>query len=233
MTKKQNLLIGLKKMKILLLEDELMLNSAIDEYLSGIGHMVDSFTDGQEALDAVHNNYDMLILDINVPTKSGFEILEELNGKNIFIPTIFITALVDIEDISKGYDLGCREYIKKPFHLEELGIKINQILKKDQNQTSHIKFSENYAYSKENKTLYFNNEPQMLTKKQLEIIHILALNINMIVDFERFREDIWDGENIDNPTIRAEISRLKKALKEDFIKNIRGLGYKVDRYYSA
>ena len=55
----------------------------------------------------------------------------------------------------------------------------------------------------------------------------------MIVDFERFREDIWDAEDIDNPTIRAEISRLKKALKEDFIKNIRGLGYKIDRYYSA
>ena len=76
-----------------------------------------------------------------------------------------------------------------------------------------MRLSENYAYSKENKTLYFNGEPQMLTKKQLEIIHILALNINMIVDFERFRMDIWDGENIDNPTIRAEISRLKKALK--------------------
>lgn len=220
-------------MKILLLEDELMLNSAITEYLAGIGHMVESFTDGQKVIDEVNSSFDLLILDINVPTKNGFEILAELNQKQIYIPTIYITALVDIEDISKGYELGCREYIKKPFHLEELGIKINQILKKDQSMTSHMRLSENYSYSKENKTLYFNSEPQMLTKKQLEIIHILALNINMIVDFERFRMDIWDGENIDNPTIRAEISRLKKALKEDFIKNIRGLGYKIDRYYSA
>jgi DNA-binding response OmpR family regulator len=96
-----------------------------------------------------------------------------------------------------------------------------------------MKLSENYSYSKTEKVLYFNNEAQNLTKKQLEIIHILALNINMIVDFERFRVDVWDAEDIDNPTIRAEISRLKKALKEDFIKNIRGLGYKVDRYYSS
>lgn len=220
-------------MKILLLEDELMLNNAIKEYLTDIGHMVESFTDGQEVIDSVDTSFDLLILDINVPTKDGFQILDELNSKQIFIPTIYITALVDIEDISKGYELGCREYIKKPFHLEELGIKINQILKKDQATTSHMRLSENYSYSKEKKTLYFNGEPQMLTKKQLEIIHILALNINMIVDFERFREDIWDGENIDNPTIRAEISRLKKALKEDFIKNIRGLGYKIDRYYSV
>ena len=220
-------------MKILLLEDELMLNKAISEYLKDIGHMVDSFTDGQDVVDAVDTSFDLLVLDINVPTKNGFEILKELNGKQIFVPTIFITALNDIEDITTAYDLGCREYIKKPFHLEELGIKINQILKKDQQTTSHMRFSENYSYSKETKTLYFNGEVQNLTKKQVEIINILALNINMIVDFERFRVDVWDAEDIDNPTIRAEISRLKKALKEDFIKNIRGLGYKIDRYYSS
>lgn len=219
-------------MKILLLEDELMLNNAISEYLKDIGHMVESFTDGQEVVDSVNPTFDLLIMDINVPNKDGFEILEDLNNKKIYIPTIYISAQVDIEDITKAYDLGCREYLKKPFHLEELGIKINQILKKDQANTSHVKFSDSYSYSKEKKTLYFNGEPQNLTKKQLEIIHILALNVNMIVDFETFRMDIWNGEDIDNPTIRAEISRLKKSLKEDFIKNIRGLGYKIDRYYS-
>ena len=220
-------------MKILLLEDELMLNNAISEYLKNIGHMVESFCDGQEVLDNVNSSYDLLVLDINVPSIDGFEILELLNKQKLYIPTIFISALIDIEDISKAYDLGCREYIKKPFHLGELGIKINQILKKEQNNTSHIRFSENYSYAKDKQTLYFNGEPQNLTKKQLEIIHILALNINMIVDFERFRMDIWDGENIDNPTIRGEISSLKKALKEDFIENIGGLGYKIDRYYSV
>ena len=220
-------------MKILLLEDELMLNNSITEYLKDIGHLVESFTDGQEVLNNINNTFDLLVLDINTPTKDGFEVLSELNSKKIYIPTIFISALIDIEDITKAYNLGCREYLKKPFHLGELGIKINQILKKDQSSTTHIRFSENYSYSKDKQTLYFNGEPQSLTKKQLEIIHILALNINMIVDFEKFRMDIWDGENIDNPTIRAEISRLKKALKEDFIKNIRGLGYKIDRFYSA
>lgn len=220
-------------MKILLLEDELMLNNAICEYLKDIGHFVESFVDGADVLRAIENGYDLLILDVNVPTISGFELLSELNNKKIHIPTIFISAQIDIEDITKAYELGCREYLKKPFHLGELGIKINQILKKEQNNTSHIRFSENYSYSKDKQTLYFNGEPQNLTKKQLEIIHILALNINMIVDFEHFRVDVWDSENIDNPTIRAEISRLKKSLKEDFIKNIRGLGYKIDRYYSA
>jgi DNA-binding response OmpR family regulator len=230
---KQNLHIGLKQMKILLLEDEMMLNNAIKEYLTSIGHVVESFSDGQAVIDNINSSYDLLILDINVPSVDGFEILNIFNRNKIFIPTIFISALNDIEDITKGYELGCKEYLKKPFHLAELGIKINQILKSEQHITSHIKFSKNYSYSKTDKTLYFNNQPQNLTKKQLEIIHILALNINMIVDFERFRIDVWDAEDIDNPTIRAEISRLKKSLKEDFIKNIRGLGYKIDRYYSS
>jgi len=220
-------------MKILLLEDELILNNTICEYLKNIGHIVNSFLDGQVALEHISNGYDLLIVDVNIPTLNGFELLNELNQRRIHIPTIFISAQIDIEDIKKAYKLGCREYIKKPFHLEELGIKINQILKKEQNSTLHIRFSENYSYSKDKQTLYFNGEPQNLTKKQLEIIHILALNVNMIVDFERFRIDVWNAENIDNPTIRAEISRLKKSLKEDFIKNIRGLGYKIDRYYQA
>ena len=200
-------------MKILLLEDELMLNNAISEYLRGIGHMIESFLDGADVLNKVEQGYDLLILDVNVPNVDGFSVLQELNNRKIHIPTIFISAQIDIEDITKAYNLGAREYLKKPFHLGELGIKINQILKKEQNNTTHIRFSENYSYSKDKQTLYFNGEPQNLTKKQLEIIHILALNINMIVDFERFRVDVWDAENIDNPTIRDEISRLKKVLK--------------------
>lgn len=219
-------------MNILLLEDEALLNSSIKDYLETLGHMVKSFKDGNEAATLISSNFDLLILDINVPGMSGFELLEDLNDKEIYVPTIFISALHDIDDISKAYDLGCIEYMKKPFHLQELGIKINQIIKNKKPQENHIMLSKNYSFAKEKKTLYFQNEPQDLTKKQLAIIEILALNINMVVDFERFRMDVWDGELIDNPTIRAEISRLNKSLKEDFIKNIRGLGYKIERYYA-
>jgi DNA-binding response OmpR family regulator len=218
-------------MKILLLEDEVMLHNAIKEYLVNIGHVVDSYKDGQQALANIDENFDLLILDINVPNISGFEILEKLNTNKTYIPTIFISALIDISDITKGYELGCIEYMKKPFHLQELGIKINQILKQEPKQTNHIRLSKNYSYSTNDNTLFFINQPVELTKKQCAIIKLLAININMVVDFDRFRLDVWDGESIDNPTIRAEISRLNKILKEDFITNIRGLGYKIDRYY--
>jgi len=219
-------------MKILLLEDEALLNSAISEYLDKLGHKVTSLKDGQKAIEAINSSYDLLILDINVPNITGFEIVEKLNSENIYVPVIFISALIDITDIQKGYELGCVEYMKKPFHLQELGIKITQLMKNDKRDQNHILLSKNYSFDKESRALYFANEPCNLTKKQIDIIELLALNINMVVDFEKFRFDVWDAEPIDNPTIRAEISRLNKVLKEDFIKNIRGLGYKIDRYYS-
>ncbi len=219
-------------MKILLLEDETLLNRSITEFLQQKGYLVESFSDGREALDAIlENEYDLLLLDINVPNINGFELLEKLNSMKRSVSVIYISALIDVEDILQGYELGCSEYIKKPFHLEELCIKINQLVKKERSLSNHMLFSKNYSYCKDDRTLYYKNEPQELTKKQLDIIHTLALNINMVVDFERFRLDVWDGGNIDTPTIRAEISRLKKSLREDFIKNIRGLGYKIERYY--
>ncbi|MGM0623753.1 MAG: response regulator transcription factor [Campylobacterota bacterium] len=219
-------------MKILLLEDEMILNNSITQYLTQCGYIVDSFTDGQKALGQIlQEEYDLLVLDINVPNVNGFELLRKLNELKRSVFVIYISALVEVDDILQGYELGCSEYIKKPFHLQELGIKINQLVKTEDGFTNHMLFSKNYSYCKDLRTLYFKKQPQELTKKQVDIIHTMALNVNMVVDFERFRLDVWDGANIDNPTIRAEISRLKKSLKEDFIKNIRGLGYKIERYY--
>jgi DNA-binding response OmpR family regulator len=219
-------------MKILLLEDEVILCNSIKEYLEELGHKVDSFYDGKDVLDNASNDYDLFILDINVPTINGFDLLEGLNNNNVFVPTIYMSALVDIEDITKGYSLGCSDYIKKPFHLQELALRINQVTKTQHKKSNHMVLSKNYSYDKESKTLYFKNEAQNLTKKQQEIIHILALNIGMIVDFEKLRVDVWNSSNIDNPTIRAEISRLKKSLKEDFILNTRGLGYRIEKSYN-
>lgn len=106
--------------------------------------------------------------------------------------------------------------MKKPFHLGELGIKINQVTKTITVAQNHILFSKNYSYCKADKTLYFDGIPQKLSKRQLDILHVLALNIGLIVDFERLRIDVWNGENIDVPTIRAEISRLKKNTTRRF-----------------
>jgi DNA-binding response OmpR family regulator len=218
-------------LKILLLEDEVMLCNTIKEYLSTLGHLVDSFYDGARALEKA-DEYDLLILDINVPTMSGLEIIDELNKKEIKVPIIFISAMLDIEKISEAFELGASDYLKKPFHLKELGLRIDRV-KREQNSLlqKHIILSQHYHYDKDEESLFYNKTVVDLTKKQLQILKLLCENIDKVVNFEKFRSYVWDDEPIDNATIRAEISRFRKTLKEDFIVNIKGVGYRINRYY--
>jgi DNA-binding response OmpR family regulator len=222
-------------MKILLLEDEMMLNNSIKEYLEDIGYSVDSFLDGKDALVSIskmQDRYDLFILDINVPSLNGFDFLAQAKEQNIYTPTIFISAAVDIDEITRAFTLGANDYIKKPFHLKELGLRINQVRAQNIVLTkSHVVLSSNYTYSKDNATLFFQKRPCKLTKRQLQIIDILSKNIDSIVGFDQFRAYVYNHEPIDNATIRAEVGRLRKSLKDDIIINVKGIGYKINKYY--
>lgn len=217
-------------MKILLLEDEVMLNESICEYLEAHGHSVESYVDGAKAFENIQDMaYDLLILDINVPNMDGLSFLEKIHELKIQTPAIYISALVDIEDISRAYNLGCFDYLKKPFHLKELSLRIDRVKIDKEIPRVHLRLSNYYSYDQEHSILLFNNEPQTLTKKQSQIIDLLARNRGMVVDFEQFRIYVWDEQIIDNATIRAEINRLKKSLKEDILMNVRGMGYMIEK----
>jgi len=217
-------------MKILLLEDEVMLNESICEYLESDGHQVESFFDGLEALDAIKkNSFDLLVLDITVPNLDGLSFLEKIHSLKIHVPVIYISALVDIEDISRAYNLGCNDYLKKPFHLKELSLRVDRVNVFNNAPRIHLRLSKNYSYDQEHSTLLFNQEPQILTKRQSQIIDLLSRNRGRVVDFEQFQTYVWSEQMVDNATIRAEINRLKKFLKEDVIINVRGMGYMIDK----
>ena len=217
-------------MKILLLEDEVMLNESICEYLESDGHQVESFFDGLEALDAIKkNSYDLLVLDITVPNLDGLSFLEKIHSLKIHVPVIYISALVDIEDISRAYNLGCNDYLKKPFHLKELSLRVDRVNVFNNAPRIHLRLSKNYSYDQEHSTLLFNQEPQILTKRQSQIIDLLSRNRGRVVDFEQFQTYVWSEQIVDNATIRAEINRLKKFLKDDVIINVRGMGYMIDK----
>jgi len=216
-------------LKILLLEDEQMLSEAINECLRSSGHRVTSFYDGSDALEALKKEtFDLLILDINVPGIDGLDLLEQLHTLKIRPPAIYISALVDIEGISRAYDLGCYDYLKKPFHLKELSLRIDKVMQSCTIPQNHLRLSKSYAYDASTATLMCDNVTHPLTKRQLQMIDLLARNRGRVVDFDQFRNYVWDEEYVDNATIRAEVSRLKKSLKEDFIQNIRALGYMID-----
>ena len=217
-------------MKILLLEDDVMLNDAISKYLQTTGHLVESFRDGNSALERLHvQNFDLLILDINVPNIDGFTLLEQLYSTKVQPPAIFISALIDIEDISRAFELGCYDYLKKPFHLKELSLRIDKMLKSHKTPQQHTRLSEGYSFDTDASKLLFYNKIQVVPKKHLEIIRLLATNCGNVVDYDLFREHVWENDEIDNATIRAEVNRLKNTLNEDFIVNVRSLGYMIHR----
>ena len=118
-------------MKILILEDERILALSMREFLEDSGYEVEYFTDSDAAYDAIYENvYDLLLLDVKVPgEKNGFEMLEELRADGNTTPAIFITSQTDIDDLSRGYECGACDYIRKPFDLAELKLRVEQVMK--------------------------------------------------------------------------------------------------------
>ena len=218
-------------MRVLLLEDERMLQEAIREYLGATGYRVDAFEDGLEAYDAIcRSRFDLLILDINTPSLDGLSLLERLQEEKIQIPTIFISAITRIEQISRAYELGCYDYLKKPFHLKELTLHIERLMKIARQRAEHlVAITPRYAYDKERGQLLFDGEDQRLTQRQAQIIDLLAGRLDQIVDFDTLRSYVWADLPVDNATIRAEVYRVRQSLKEELIESIKGVGYRMRR----
>ena len=218
-------------MRILILEDESMLALSMREFLEDCGYEIDCFSHSQEAYDAVYDTvYDLLLLDVKVPgEKNGFEMLEMLRKEGVNIPTIFITSLTDIEDFSRGYECGACDYIRKPFDLAELKLRVEQVIKlycfSSADESIELPFG--YAYDVKKMKLTFEGQTITLTKTETKILELLIKQRGNIVTYEMFWEEIW-GEWVDPTNIRVQVGNLRKNLKNDFIKNIRAVGYSID-----
>lgn len=217
-------------MKILLLEDEYPLRISIEEFLHDLGFQVECFAASDEAFDAVFSrHFDLLLLDVKVPGKNGFELLKELRGEGVKIPAIFITSMTMTQDMAKGYESGCCDYIKKPFDLLELQLRIQQALKNFYYQESAdlMTLNNGYVYDTKNFCLMHGSEKIQLSKTEKEIVDLLVKHLGSVVSIEQFQDEIW-GEYVDPANIRVQINKLRKKVDENFIKNIRGVGYTIE-----
>ena len=218
-------------MRVLLLEDERMLQEAIREYLGAQGYGVDTYEDGLEAYEAIGEaEYDLFIFDINTPSLDGLSLLERLQREAVDVPTIFISAITEIEQISRAYELGCYDYLKKPFHLKELSLHIERLMKIARRYRERLlTISSRYRYDLNRRRLLLDGEDQALTQRQAQIVDLLASNLGRIVDFEMLRHYVWDDAPIENATIRAEMHRVRKELEEEIIESIKEVGYRMRR----
>lgn len=216
-------------MKILLLEDEYGLRKSVAEYLSDSGYKVDEFSNGLNVLDAVNSNkYDLLLLDVNVPGLKGFELLEKIREQNILTPAIFITSLTKIDSLEHGFDSGCCDYIKKPFDMTELKLRVASALKLSLKSTEEkIELPLGYIYDTKSFSLFKDDEVIQLSKTEKMIIELFIKNKKFVVTSEMLQEYVWD-DYVDPANIRVQINNLRKKLDKDLILNVRGLGYKLN-----
>jgi two-component system, OmpR family, response regulator len=218
-------------MNILLLEDEYSLRISIKEYLTDEGFLVDDFRNGEDALNAVYSKtYDILLLDIKVPKKSGMDMLSELREAKISTPVIFISSITDMEQLEKSYQAGCCDYVRKPFELKELYLRIMQAFKSNILKTAEEYLELPLGYRFDVKTMILSKESTnvALTKKEALIIALLVENLGSVVTIDDFQSYVW-GEDIDPTNVRVQINNLRKKLDGDLVVNVRGFGYKIDK----
>jgi DNA-binding response OmpR family regulator len=216
--------------KILLAEDDYSYNESIKEYLETIGYKVEAFFDGESALDAIMSKeYHLLLIDIKMPKLNGHKLIQYIKEARVKTPIIIITSLVDIDNISIGYQLGCGDYLKKPFELKELELRMKELIKKTYQTDDKGKININgIVFDVETGRLQKDGKDIILTAKELDIVRFLLQRKNTFCGIESLRESVWEGKDISYADIRMYIRKIRTKINQDFIKSSRGLGYKID-----
>lgn len=217
-------------MKILYLEDDLNLSETVAEFLRDEGFEVICAYDGQEALELIYSStFDMLLLDVSVPKINGFTLLRELRAAQIQTPSIYITSLNSINDLSSGYESGADDYIKKPFALRELLLRINALLKREYKvQTKTIDIKEGVAFDIYTNELILSGKKIALNQKESLLLKLLLKNKNQAVTFETIYQSVWQYNQIHSYlSLRTYIKTLRKHIGKEHIISIKNIGYKL------
>lgn len=209
-------------MKILLLEDNERLNNSIVKRLEIKGYKVDAFTDGYEALDNAFYGYDCFILDINVPSIDGIHILKEIRENDKTIPILIISSNIDLDTIKNAYGYGCNDYLKKPFFIDELEVKIEKLC---QLENAIIQLDQDFSYDMEKREL-FNKEQIKLTKKETLLLHQLITHKNKVLSYDHILNYVWEGDIATTDSIRTLVMRLRKKIPKNSLETIVDFGYK-------
>ncbi|MGN1386896.1 MAG: response regulator transcription factor [Bacillus sp. (in: firmicutes)] len=218
-------------MKILIIEDDRVLSNTIAETIGDLFETVQSF-DGEEGLYLAQQNiYDAIILDIMLPGLNGYEVLKALRNQHISTPVIFLTAKDGIDDKILGFKVGADDYLVKPFHREELLLRLEAIVRRSVGE-----FKENIVLFKDlklnikNRKATINDEPLKLNGKQFDLLEYLINNKNTILTKEQIFDRVWGFESeTSNTVVEVYASHVRKNLKkfgyDQYLKTFRGLGY--------
>ncbi len=220
----------MSKSKIFLLEDDINLSDTIIEFLEEKGYDITPAYDSDEAEDLLYENkFDLYLLDVNVPGINGFELLKRAREQNSDVPAVFMTSLNSIDDVEKGYESGCDDYIKKPFEFKELLLRIQTLLKRRflHVNTQRIKISEDIEYDTLSNDLFIGGEKVLLQNKESKLLKLFLQRKNEIISHEVIYDTLWGYDEVSSDlALRTYIKNLRKLIGKDKIVSIKKLGYK-------
>jgi DNA-binding response OmpR family regulator len=220
------------KIKVVL-EDEPSLAQIIKESLETRNFIVFLANNGVEACDLYKEHKpDVLVLDVMMPIKDGFTVTKEIREENKQIPIIFLTAKSQTKDVLEGFSTGGNDYLKKPFSMEELIVRIHSLLNRSELKSNHQQLKiGNYIFNYTKQTLQLKSTIIILTHRESELLFLLTQKKNEISDRKQILKKLWGDDDFFNArSMDVFISKLRKKLKEDEnvqIVNVRGFGYKL------
>jgi DNA-binding response OmpR family regulator len=217
-------------MNILLLEDDTLFAQSIEDFLEEEGFCIDIACDGQEALSKnFENNYDLYLLDINVPKLNGLEFLKELRAINDETPAVFLTSYKDKESLKQGFLSGADDFLTKPVDLDELILRIKSILKRSHKSIDSIDLKNGLIFEPLSKRVYENGVDLNLPIKVIQLLQLCLENKQNIITKEMIVSKLWScSQEYSEGSIRVYVNNLKKVLGKEALQNIKGVGYKVE-----
>lgn len=215
-------------MKILLVEDNEILAKGLIYSLEQKKYQVIHTLNVENTLKILNTEkIDLVILDVSLPDGNGFDLYRN-NIKEKNIPSIFLTAKDEEDNIVKGLELGAEDYITKPFSIKELMARINRIILRNKKNT--IIQVQNIKFDMDKMVVYRDNENVELTNLELKILNLLFLNLNKVVKRSEIIDKIWEwtGNDVNDNTVTVYLKRIREKIKTDIIITIKGIGYRID-----
>ncbi len=214
---------------ILLLEDDLQLSDTVKQFLEYSGYAVYPAYDALEAKDIVYEkNIDLMLLDIKVPHQNGFDFLQELRDGGNVTPAIFITSLNSVDDVTRGFDIGCDDYIRKPFALKELLVRVEAISKRNfGTHDNKLDLGNNYTFDIKGLFLTLKDEKIALKTKEAKLLALFLKNPDKLLTYDDIFEVLWEYEETPSQgSLRAYINTLRHILGKESIETIKNAGYR-------
>jgi len=221
--------------KVLYVEDELFLGKIVRESLESRGFAVTMESDGAKVLDVFkQSNPDICVLDVMLPNKDGFTIADEIRAINETVPIIFLTAKTQTEDVVKGFSLGGNDYVRKPFSMEELIVRIQSLLRNKAEGTTKltgdtVSFGK-YTFQLNRQVLANGKEERKLSYRESELLKLLYENRSTVIDRKDILNLLWGNDSFFNSrNLDVYITKLRSYLKDDpslEIITIKGIGYR-------